>query len=216
MASTAPRRRKMSPAMIMQVLYPVALESKPASQIVPVEREKPSADFTCEPHATTGIAEPRPTVEDGGLVSHRRSLLSEGVLSNDLVAANGEKVTAENIDASAIAQSARQPPLRNAVVIGDDEVMAIAPVRVGHRVEHISERGLHLVLADEPTAMRLVPAGGVEDAIVSEQTHQALDVVAVPCISVRNEQALHFLAVHIVPPGVPTASLQKGGQPGSN
>ena len=71
MASTAPRRRKMSPAMIMQVLYPVALESKPASQIVPVEREKPSADFTCEPHATTGIAEPRPTVEDGGLVVRR-------------------------------------------------------------------------------------------------------------------------------------------------
>lgn len=39
MASTAPRRRKMSPAMIMLVLYPVALESKPASQITPVERE---------------------------------------------------------------------------------------------------------------------------------------------------------------------------------
>ena len=71
-----------------------------------------------------------------GLANDRRSLLSEGVLANDPVVTNRKKIAAEDIDPAAIERGAGQSPLGYPVVIGDDEVTAIAPVRVRHRVEH--------------------------------------------------------------------------------
>lgn len=98
-----------------------------------------------------------PVLGDGCLLCHRRSLLSEGVLPNDLVFTHCEK-------------------LRHAVVIGDHEVTAIAPVRVRHGVEHSSECGHHLSPPLEPSATGLGSGGGLEHAIVDEQAHQSVEV----------------------------------------
>ncbi len=133
------------------------------------------------------------------LASHRRSLLSERVLSNDLVVTNGKKIATEDIDATAIEQRAGQSPFRHAVVIGDHEVTAIAPVRVRHRVEHISERGPELIPTRRPTTTKLGSAGGIEDAIVREQTHQSLDVMTVPCCGVFDEQTFQLVTIHVSP-----------------
>src|SRR5687767_9026482 len=92
---------------------------------------------------------------NGCLISDRRSLISEGVLPYDLVVTNGEEVTAEDIDTSAIEQGAGESPLGHAVVLGDRKVPAIAPVRIGHGVEHGDERAPDLSQAHEPTAAEL-------------------------------------------------------------
>jgi hypothetical protein len=147
-----------------------------------------------------------PAVGDVCLVSHLRSLLSEGVLPNDLVVTNREEITAEDIDATAIEQGAAQSPLRHAIVIGDREVSAIAPIRVRHGVEHISERGPDLSPTLEPAAIGLGTAGGLEQAIFSEQTHQSVNVMTVPGVGVFDEQTFQIVAVHIRPPGVEIAS----------
>ncbi len=148
---------------------------------------------------------------NGCRVSHVRSLLSEGVLSNDLVATNRNKIAAENIDTTAVEQGAGQSPLRYAVVIGEHEVSATTPVRVRHRVEHISERGPDLIPTHEPAAIRFGSAGSIEHAIVSEQTHQSLNVMAVPCFGVFDEQTFQILTVHIRPPCIEITSCAGTG-----
>ena len=91
---------------------------------------------------------------------------------------------------------AGQSPLRHADVIGQHEVMGIAPVRVRHGAEHISERGSHLIPTTEPTAVILGSAGSVEHTIVGEQAHQSVNVMAVPCVGVLDKQTFQIVAVH--------------------
>jgi hypothetical protein len=129
-------------------------------------------------------------------------MFSEGVLPNDLVVTNGKDVAAEDVDATAIEQSASQPPIRHATVIGDHEMTAIAPVRVSIESNTSAKRGRHRHATDEPTATGLGSARGVENAIVRKQAHQPVNVMTVLRSGVINEQTFEIVAVHIKPSGV--------------
>ena len=85
--------------------------------------------------------------------------------------------------------SSRVPVSRHsdAVVIVDHKVTAIAPVRVRHGVEHISERGPHPGPTLKPATAGLGSAGGLEHAIEREQAQQSVEVMAVPCFGVFDE-----------------------------
>ena len=78
---------------------------------------------------------------------------------------------------------------------------AIAPVRVRHGLEHAHERRPHLRPTVERPAVGLRSGGGLEHAIVGEQAHESVDVMAVPRVGVFDEQPLQLVVLHVRPPG---------------
>src|SRR6516225_3814810 len=100
-----------------------------------------------------------------------RTFLAERALDCDQPVAELEKIAAFCLDAPALCMGAAEYPFRHAA-LARDVVPALAPTRIGERLEDGLEGRAHSVFSDETRAVDFVPARGIEGAVVGHELHQ--------------------------------------------
>src|SRR5579872_864041 len=144
----------------------------------------------------------RPAARAGpAAVCRRRSRLHdlpEGILAHDLVAAERPQIAAANLQPLTLDRRPGQHPFGRAAVAGD-EMLVLAVVDVGDAGEAGAEPLADLRLAHEPTAPRIRTARGLEYAVVREQRHDRVEVVAVETVEHAQEHIVLRLLAHATP-----------------
>src|SRR5262249_34262033 len=110
--------------------------------------------------------------------------LEVGVLHRDLVAPEGEDVTARDLHLLAVGGGGGEEPLREPTGTRH-EVPRVAEVDVGDPLDHAREPLAQGVLPDKALAPRIRPRRELEDAVVRHERHEIVHVVPVPAVAER-------------------------------
>ena len=93
----------------------------------------------------------------------------------------GEEIAAVDLEPSAVGPSAPEHPFRHAAV-ARHEVSRLIETRIREGREHSGEGFADPLAAGVPRAARLGARRALEDAVVSHERHESIEIVPVPAL----------------------------------
>jgi hypothetical protein len=108
-----------------------------------------------------------------------RRLLAIRILDGNLAVPEEEHIATHGLDFAAIGARGRKHPLRHASVAGN-EVLRIAPLRVGHRLEEASDCDPQSVPATDAAALSVWPRTHEHDGVRGHHRDDGVHVVRIP------------------------------------